>query len=256
MIVINEPRILFYDLEISPILGWTYEVWDTNVIKVERSSYIMCFSYQWYGQPRVRNVAQVDFEEHYKKFPYDDSKVVGILWDLMNEADIVVAHNASKFDNRIATARFMNHGLTPPSPYKTVDTLAAARRYFRFASNSLASLCDELEKGSKPTETHGKLWYRCVSGDKEAWRKMKKYNDQDVKLLVKLYDEMKPYISNHPTVAFDGEGCPRCGSYNGQYRGYTHTAVSSFRRRQCLDCGAWYRERVAEKMHPKYVSIL
>ena len=50
------------------------------------------------------------------------------IFATLDEADIVVAHNAKKFDNRVAAARFMYHGFLPPSPFKTVDTPLAARR--------------------------------------------------------------------------------------------------------------------------------
>src|SRR5665647_635027 len=112
------PKILMYDLEVTPILGWTYKKWDTNVIRIERDSYIMCFSYKWYGEKKIRNVAQPDYAGTYSRDPHDDFLVVSKLWNLMDQADIVVAHNANKFDNRIATARFLEHRLGPPAPYK------------------------------------------------------------------------------------------------------------------------------------------
>jgi hypothetical protein len=230
-------------------------MWDARVVKVERDPYIMCFSYKWLGESDVHVVAQPDFYM-YEQDPYDDSMVVDRLWDLMDEAEIVVAHNARKFDNRVATARFIANNLTPPSPYKTVDTLQAARRYFRFGSNSLQDLCAKFHIGSKAEQTHGKLWHKCLEGDMEAWEQMKHYCKQDTLLLEGLYYHLRPYISNHPSVTVDvaEEGCPKCGSKSLQYRGYSHTTVSSYRRFQCNDCGGWGRERVAEKAHPKHTN--
>jgi len=63
--------------------------------------------------------------------------VVRVLRDLIDEADVVVAHNANGFDNKIAMARILSHGLTPPSPFVSVDTLITARRVFKFGANSL-----------------------------------------------------------------------------------------------------------------------
>jgi len=253
------PKILLYDLEVTPILGWTYKMWDTNIIRIERDSYIMCFSYQWYGDRKIRNVAQPDYSNLYELYPYDDSSVVSDLWELMDEADIVVAHNANRFDNRIATARFLAHNFGPPSPYKSVDTLMSARRYFRMASNSLNDLCEKLELGSKPKDTHGKLWRDCVDGDMSAWGKMKRYNNQDVMLLSELYGLLRPFITSHPNLGGlvgEEDACPRCGSVGKslQRRGFAHTATCTYQRYVCNECGAWSRSRKSEPAHPTLVS--
>lgn len=240
-------NILLYDLEITPILGWTYEMWDTRVIRMEREPEIMSVSWKWLGEKEVNNDNSQDEP--------NDKGVVHTVWDLLNEADIVVAHNARKFDNRVAAARFMMWGLDPPAPYKTVDTLTAARRFFRFPSNSLNDLCHMLGLGEKPKTTHADLWHQCLDGDPTAWKKMVRYNNNDVVLLEKLYLKLRPYISNHPNVAVTKEdGCPRCGSKNVEYRGYYSTNVSMYHRLRCKDCGSWSRERIAGKHHPRLVT--
>lgn len=241
-------NILLYDLEITPILGWAYEMWDTRIIKMEREPEIMSVSWKWLGEKGVQN-------DNSQDEPTDEG-VVKTVWDLLDQADIVVAHNAKKFDNRVASARFMMYGLLPPSPYKTVDTLLAARRFFRFPSNSLNNLCHMLGLGDKPKTTHADLWHRCLDGDPKAWEKMVKYNNNDVVLLEKLYLKLRPYISNHPNVSVHkDEGCPRCGSQRTEWRGHYSTNVCVYHRFKCLDCGAWSRERIAQKNHPKAVSV-
>lgn len=243
-------KTLLYDLEITPILGWTYDMWDARVIKVEQEPYIMSVSWEWLGEGEVHN-----YNIQYDK---DDSFLVELLWNMMNEADVVVAHNAKKFDNRVANSRFILNGLAPPSPYKTVDTLVAARRYFRFPTNSLNDLCSRLGIGKKPETTHANLWHKCIQGDQEAWSKMVDYNNNDVILLEGLYKKLLPYISNHPNVSLlEGkrDGCPKCGSDKLHYRGYAHTGVSVFRRVQCQACGGWSRERVAQPVRTDYVNV-
>jgi hypothetical protein len=240
-------KILLYDLEITPILGWAYDMWDARVIRMEREPEIMSLSWKWLGDNFVDNDNTQD--------ELDDRAVTKTLWGLMDEADIVVAHNARKFDNRVAAARFMIWGLDPPSPYKTVDTLTSARRFFKFPSNSLNDLCHLLGLGEKPKTTHASLWHDCLDGDEKAWKKMVKYNNNDVVLLEKLYLKLRPYITNHPNVTVDAkhDGCPRCGSAKVQYRGFSRTNVSTFRRIQCQDCGAWSRERLSDGDGPKPV---
>jgi hypothetical protein len=232
-------RVLLYDLEVSPMLGWAYDRWDTRLIHVEHESFIMCFAWKWLDEKKVHTFTAKN---------RDDLELCELLHSLMDEADIVVAHNADRFDNRVANARFLYHRLTPPAPYKTVDTLKAARRHFKYSSNSLNNLCSMLDIGCKSKDTHSDLWRSCLDGDEKAWRKMLKYNKQDVILLEELYLTLRPYISNHPnvTVYDEVDGCPKCGSPNTRYRGYETTRSLRYRRVYCNDCGAWSRERASD----------
>lgn len=236
------------------MLAWTYDLWNTNVIRVERHSHIMCFAAQWYGEKQVRVVAQPDFPKAYKADPYDDLEVVRELWNLLDEADIVVAHNAKGFDNKVSAARFLAHGMKPPSPYKTVDTLTVARSKFKFPSNALAKLAEQLEFGSKTKEHHGVLWHSCVNGCEKSWAKMKRYCKQDVVLLRQLYELELPYISNHPSVVMEGEACPKCGSTRLQSRGLCTVATGTYRRFQCQECGGWARRRATDHPRPELVN--
>jgi len=254
-------RILFYDIEVTPILGWTYGMFEKNVVKVERPSYLMCFSYKWMGEDKVHNVAQPDFRFTYKEDPYSDEDVAIRLWHILDEADVVIGHYVGRFDNRVANARFLANGLGAPSPYRTVDTLKSVRSFAKFGSNSLNALCEELELGAKPDSTHGKLWHDCVNGDMKAWELMKTYCNTDVELTESLYNELLPFISNHPNMAvLDGYagGCPRCGSIQVQSRGYVYTNAGRFRRVFCSACHSWSRERLSPDkpvFRPDYVNV-
>jgi hypothetical protein len=249
-------KILLYDLEITPTLGYTYGIYDTNVIKVLREPYIMCFSYKWLGDRYTSAISQTDFQL-YKKEPHNDKMVVKALWKLLDQADIIIAHNANRFDNRVANERFLFYGLGPPSPARVIDTLQVARRYFKNNSNSLNALCEKLEIGSKTAAKHGDLWFDCISGCEKSWKKMIAYCKQDTALLEKLYFELRPFIANHPHInPTDKEfSCPVCGSKNIKYKGYRMTNVNTYHRVFCKDCHSWSRERITDiKQKPAYVK--
>ena len=255
----KEPKILLYDIEVTPMLGWVYGTYNTNVIKVEQHSYLMCFSYRWLNSKKTNNIALIDFPARFKKDSKDDYDVVRELHSLLNEADIVIAHNATGFDNKVATGRFITHNMRPPSPYRTIDTLTVARSKAKFSSNKLDILGQQLQLGRKSKETHGQLWQDCLQGDQRAWKKMIKYNNQDVDLLLALYKRFLPYISNHPNlgVITQREGCPKCGGRKLHSRGQRYTNTGMYRRLQCMDCGGWCAERLSDKDEyekPMYVN--
>ena len=259
----NKAKVLMFDLEVTPMLSWTYQMYDTNVLKVERHSYIMCFSYKWLGDSKVRCISQLDFPARYKLNPYDDRDVVRELWNLFDQADIIVAHNLNGFDKKVGTGRFFLLGMTPPQPYKTVDTLTIARSKFKLASNKLGDVCERLGIGTKSEETHSDLWYDCVNGNKKSWKKMIEYCKNDTYLLEKLYLRERPYISNHPNIGLiiqRPDVCPKCGCTKMRYIDNRCNKEGPYRRFRCNDCGGFMRERLMDKdraeeiVRPTYVN--
>lgn len=251
-IVEREPKILIYDVEVSPMLIWAFGEWDTNSLRVEQYSYMFCFSYKWFGERKTTNVAIWDFPVRYKADPTDDKDVVKELHRLMSEADIVVAHNARRFDNRVAEERFLYHDLGPPAPYKTVDTLQVARRYFKHSSNALDSLGVKLKIGRKTNKRYGDMWYGCVMGVESAKRWMSRYNNQDVRVLERLYKKLRPWITNHPNMAVLSQrpdSCPKCGGKHLISKGTRSTNAYTYQRFRCKDCGGWTSDR---KRDPDY----
>lgn len=241
-------RTLIYDIETSPNLGYVWGKWQQDVIEYKEEWHILCFAYKWLGQPNTHVIALPDFPR-YKTDPTNDFEVVRTLHELFSEADVVVAHNGNSFDQKKAQARMLVHGMSPPEPYKQIDTKLVARRYFNFNSNKLDDLGIALGEGQK-LETGGfTTWLGCMAGEKKSWAKMKKYNKQDVVLLEKIYLRMRPWIQNHPganVVDEKIEGCPKCGKGPLISRGYAHTNTSVYQRFRCSNCGGWSRQRKQE----------
>lgn len=240
-------KILLYDLETSPNLGYVWGKYDQNVVEFTENWSILCFAYKWLDEKNTHVVALPDYKL-YKRNKKDDRHVVKALWELFNEADIIIAHNGNSFDAKKANAKFLMYGLTPPSPSKQIDTKLVAKRYFRFDSNKLDDLGAYLGVGRK-VETGGfELWKGCMRGDIQAWNKMRKYNRQDVILLEKIYLKMRSWIDNHPHVKAhtDARGkCSACGSGNLQKRGFGIKGGSiRVKRYQCIGCGKWSQQNI------------
>lgn len=242
-------KTLLFDIETAPSLGWAWGKYEQTIISFEKHWYILSFSAKWLGSNKTITYALPDFPI-YEKDQEDDSQLVGELWKLIDEADIVIAHNGDKFDIKKSNTRFMINGLTPPAPYRTVDTLKLARKYFSFESNRLNDLGSFLGVGSKIHTGGFSLWTKCMKGDESAWNKMKQYNKQDVILLEKVYLKLRSWSTTHPKIIVDSteETCNICGSSNIQKRGYNYTKLYKYQRYVCLKCGAWSQGKLEKKV--------
>ena len=241
-------KILYYDIGTAPNLSYVWGQFEQNVIEHEREWYLLCVSYRWEHENKTHVTSLVDFPKDYKANPENDYNVVKKLWDLLDEADIVIAHNGDKFDMRKANARFVAHGLGPVSPVKQIDTLKVARRYFMFNSNKLDHLGAHLGLGRKVNTGGFETWAGCMRGDIKFWKLMIKYAKQDVDLLRRVYLKIRPWMTNHPNlnVYSASSGCPTCGSSKVQRRGKRRTQTMIYQQYQCMSCLSWSRERIAD----------
>ena len=208
---------------------------------------MLSFAWKWVGEKKVRGFCLPDYPV-YKKNKADDSALTQELWNMMDAADIIVAHNGDKFDIKKTNARFLINGLTPPSPYKTVDTLKIARSSFGFDSNKLDDLARYLGIGKKLPHTGTNLWVSCMDGDPAAWKVMRKYNIHDVELLEPVYLRLRPWAKSHPNLnnySREKISCPTCQSVNTQKRGPDNSLKTVYQRMKCSDCGHWFRVKMA-----------
>lgn len=244
----NKAKVLFIDVEMAPNLAYVWGKWKVNIgdNQFAEKSYLMSYAAKFLGDDHIY------YEENRHN---NDSGLVHGIYNLLDQADIVVGHNIDKFDLPTILGRGVIHNFKPPSPYQTVDTLKVARKRFRFLSNTLAALCDEmgLSKKGKHKEFPGfDLWLQCLKQNDKAWKEMKEYNIQDILSLEELYLRMLPYIDRHPNVSREaGEEvcqCPSCGSDHVQMRGYrTEKSGLTYQRFQCQACGSWSKAKRSEK---------
>ena len=232
-------KILFLDIETAPSLGWVWGKWQQNVIDFKSDWYILSFAYKWAHENEVKVMGLNDFGS-YKRDQENDKQLLKALWKLINEADIVIAHNGDGFDLPKINTRFLTHKLPPPTPYKTVDTLKIAKKVFMFDSNKLDDLARYLGVGRKLPHTGFHLWKGCMSGDPEAWQLMKDYNKHDVELLEQVYYLIRAWDKNHPNVNQGQEACPTCASFNVQKRGFNYTLLRKKQRYSCQNCHRWF----------------
>jgi hypothetical protein len=230
-------KILFLDLETSPNLAYVWGLWDQNVSinQIASSTEVICFGARWYGEKKTM----------FKSVHHDGKEaMLDELHALMEEADVLVGWNSEAFDSKHIKREFLENGYLPPSPYKELDLMRVVKGQFKFPSNKLDYVSQKLGVGAKVKHSGFDLWLGCMANDKKAWAEMKKYQIQDVDLLIDLYEILLPWIKNHPHAGLYEEipdGCPNCASTNLQRRGVTRMVANVYQRFQCNDCGKWSR---------------
>jgi uncharacterized protein YprB with RNaseH-like and TPR domain/predicted RNA-binding Zn-ribbon protein involved in translation (DUF1610 family) len=242
-------KVLFFDIETSPLLGYSWRMHDSSLLKVIDSRRVLSVAWKWQG----KSVEVCSLRTH------TEQQLLQVIYEQLEAADVVVSHNGDKFDHRVLSASFVKYGFQPIKPPVSVDTLKAARTYFSFTSNRLGDLGEYFGFGSKAQTGGVQLWLRCLAGDDAAFRLMERYNKRDVVLLEKIYNKLKPWIRNHPDlvklvnkqVKREVVACPSCGSEHTQRRGRWATASSVSARHQCQDCGHWFKRPLPAEERPR-----
>jgi DNA polymerase elongation subunit (family B) len=236
----SSPRVLLIDIETCPLLAQVWDIWQQNISlnQIKRHRSIIAFAAKWLDDDKM-----IYMDQRNAKNIEDDRKLLEKIWDLLNEADIVVGHNSRQFDTKIINSRFVFHGMKPPSSYKHIDTLVLAKKHFGFVSNKLEHLSDTLNKKYKKLKHEDypgfELWKSCLEGDKRAWKSMEKYNRYDVLSLQELYEKLIPWDNTVNFTLFDGK-CS-CGSEEFKKNGVKRLSTGTYQRYVCKNCGSEMR---------------
>jgi len=253
------PRILFFDLESTPSIVATFGRWKQNIgteSVLREGGFLLSACWKWLGDEEVTKMVLTPNEA----IKGDDTSIVCGLYEAFEQSDIVVAHNAAKFDVPLFKTRLISHGMPPPKTVKVVDTLQIAKG-LRFNSNKLDSLGNYLNVGRKVETTGISLWIRCMNGDENALQEMVTYNEQDVVLLERVYMKLRAF-DNKPANAGhyhhdDLSRCPVCGSHDIEFSGNSvFTPVSEFAEVLCNECGHRSRTRKVINSKEKRNSLL
>jgi len=255
------PKILIFDIETAPTDAYIWSLWRdvTSTDFIKSDWYTMSWSAKWLHETDKVTKSLPDYAG-YNENPKDDKALLEDLWVLLDDCDIVIAHNGKKFDRRKVNARFVINGMKPPSPYKVIDTLLEARKNFMFTSNKLGDLGVYLGVGTKEATGGFSLWKRCIAKDPEAWQTMVDYNTRDITLLEDVYLKLLPYMTSHPNIGVyqtaEVASCSKCGSTKLSEYGTASTSVSCFKQYKCECCGAFSRGRTNLLTKDKRASLL
>lgn len=243
--VVKPPRILIWDIESAPTLAYCWGRFKQFISQdqVVSEGYLLSVAWKWLGETEthcVMNSLSAISQE-------DDREVVETIHRLLEEADVIVAHNLP-FDEKLSKARMVFWGMKPPASYRRIDTLAIAKKQFRFPSNKLDSLGEYLKLGRKTGHSGFSLWTGVMRGDEVSRQTMVEYNIQDVNLLEDVYLRLRHWDNTLPNLAqyYDDSNvrCPACGSKDVVSTDkYTYTALAKFTEVVCTECGHRSRKR-------------
>ena len=235
------PRILLFDIETSLMKVFVWGLYKQRIPhhNIIDDWYILSWSAKWLYDDNIMSDIVTPKESKNR----DDKRVVKSMHSLLEKADIVIAHNGDRFDLRKLNWRFINNGINPPTPYKTIDTLKVSRREFAASSHKLDFLTKNFKLHTK-LSTDFKLWVDCMSGDKSRLNEMERYNKQDVAALEDFYLIIRPYMKNHPNlgVIMDiGDVCSTCGEKDIEETDSVYlTTASKFLVYKCNSCKTPY----------------
>jgi hypothetical protein len=241
------PNILLLDIETAPISAYVWSLWKQNVYidQIISNWFMLTWSAKWLYSTEVMSDAITPEEVQLES----DARIVYSLLQLLDKADVVIAHNGMAFDIPKINARAIVNGFAPPSPYQQIDTLMIARKQFGFSSNKLDALATVFGMPGK-IKTDFKLWSDCMKGDQTALNQMETYNRQDVIVLEEVYLKLRPWTKGHINLGLYSDGdvqvCPNCGSTHiHEDVKFYYTPAGRYKTYRC-ECGAISRGRKNE----------
>lgn len=176
-------KVLIYDIETSYNIvsswrvGYNLNISPDNIIK-ERA--IICVSYKWAGEDQVYNLTWDKNQ--------DDRFLIEQFVEVMNEADLLVAHNGDRFDLKWLKTRALKHGVEMLIDYPQFDTLKIAKKKLLLNSNKLDYISKFLGQEGK-IKTNYKLWDDIILRHcPKALQEMLDYCDEDVRQLEHVYN--------------------------------------------------------------------
>ena len=140
------PKVLLFDIETAPIIAHVWSLWENNVAlnQVVEDWHVLSWSAKWLDDAPNKTMYM---DQRGAKDMSDDTKILEVIWDLLDTADVVITQNGKSFDQKKLFARFLIKNIRnghPPSSFKHEDTKIIASSIFGFTSNKLEYMTDKL----------------------------------------------------------------------------------------------------------------
>jgi hypothetical protein len=254
-------RILTLDIESRPSIVHSWSLWNQThgLNQVVEPGRVICFAAKWLDQKKVMFFSEYD--------EGGSRAMAEAAHGLLSEADLVVTYNGVSYDVKMLHTLMIEHGLKLPTPHRDVDLLKIVKKRFRFLSNKLQHVSEQLDLGSKLQHGGHELWTGWMAGDDRAIRTMTQYCKQDVRLTEDLFIHLrdlhwipasvlpatvlnqnglrKASTLTKDEIAAIGTACPWCGSTDLRPCGSNFTALGEYPRWKCRTCDRTAQSRAS-----------
>lgn len=236
-----DAKVLTLDIETSLMLVYSFGIRDqhiqhTQIADDRGGKLIHCVGMKWKGKP----------VKVYSEWEHGYEGMMQATHDALSEADAVVTYNGARFDIPKINGQFVLLGMKPAPPLTQIDLFKTARK-MGYPSLKLDYVAQKLGIGQKVKHDGFKLWVDVFNDCPKAQKKMAEYCAGDVRLTERVYNTLRPHITDHPHLAVTKRNqCGACGSTRMVSNGIRRTAATIYQRLQCQACGAWSK-RYLEK---------
>lgn len=242
----SKPKILFYDIETSPLAAWVWRpgkqvVRHGQLIKGHTRYGIICITY-CFNDGKAAKCIDWGFEEQ------DTAKVVSEFDTIVRETnpDIIIGKNSDRFDNKHLNSVRMYEGLDafPEFMDRTDDLEKQMRKYFYLPSYTLDYFSAELGLGGK-IKMEFQDWIDIVTRDPvvgpKALKKMCTYGKKDIVDTRALWEHCNAHFKPKFNAAtkLGIRACTNCGSESINKNGTRVSGKTTYQHYYCKNHGGY-----------------
>ena len=252
-------KTLYFDIETTLAKSYHWGQWQQNLsVKQQiQESHMLSHAWAW-GDGEVFSSVLTPEEV----LNQDDERIVYEIWSLLDNCDVVVAHNGKRFDVKKVNGYFLKYGLPKPSSYKVIDTLEIAKKHFNLPFKSLEYLAKFLNVELKQDSGGIQTWIDCDRGDPEALATMEFYNRGDVVTLREIHNKLRGWDNNGVNIALYNDNhdtlCTHCGSDDISVitDKFAYTPQRKYQMYRCNSCKAVLRGNKKEGVGNTLVRVI
>ena len=252
-------KTLYFDIETTLAKSYHWGQWQQNLsVKQQiQESHMLSHAWAW-GDGEVFSSVLTPEEV----LNQDDERIVYEIWSLLDNCDVVVAHNGKRFDVKKVNGYFLKYGLPKPSSYKVIDTLEIAKKHFNLPFKSLEYLAKFLNVELKQDSGGIQTWIDCDRGDPEALATMEFYNRGDVVTLREIHNKLRGWDNNGVNIALYNDNhdtlCTHCGSDDISVitDKFAYTPQRKYQLYRCNSCKAVLRSNKKEGVGNTLVRVI
>jgi len=214
----KKPKILFYDIETTPIQAWVWRTGKTvirsnQLVKNKNTYDIICIGYAWLHSKESGVL-------HWNYKTQNSKKMIEEFTKMCDEADLIIGKNNKRFDDKHLNTLRLVHGLPgrPDLLSKVDDLETQIRKHFYLPSYTLDYVSGMFGLGGKHSvgfQDWIDIMEKNANGEK-ALAKMLRYCRKDVEDTKRLWKMLESHIQ--PKFNYSVESgltcCKVCGSKN------------------------------------------